>query len=69
MGDPRDVDDVSPWSTAPLMNEAVGPIVYFPMRYSMADEVSAACARMAADRGLVCFDPQRSQLRPTPDES
>jgi hypothetical protein len=38
MGDPRDVDDTSPWSDAPLMNNASGPIVYFTMRHSMADE-------------------------------
>ncbi|WP_433200619.1 hypothetical protein ACQP00_29095 [Dactylosporangium sp. CS-047395] len=69
MGDPRDVDDTSPWSDAPLMNNASGPIIYFAMRYSMADEVSAACARMAAERGLVCFDVQWDQLRPSADET
>ncbi|MFG2045606.1 hypothetical protein [Dactylosporangium sp. NPDC048998] len=68
MGDPRDLDDTSPWSDAPLMNDASGPIVYFGMRYSMADEVSAACAQMAAERGLVCFDVQWNQLRPAADE-
>jgi hypothetical protein len=68
MGDPRDVDDTSPWSDAPLMNNASGPIIYFAMRYSMADEVSAACAQMAAERGLVCFDVQWARLRPTADE-
>jgi hypothetical protein len=34
------------------------------MRDSMAEEVSAAAAQMAADRGLVCFDPQWNCLRP-----
>ncbi len=63
MGDPRDVDDTSPWSTAPLIDNARGPIIYFAMRYSMANEVSAACARMAAERGLVCFDIQWNELR------
>lgn len=69
MGDPRDVNDTSPWSDGPLIDNARGPIVYFAMRPSMADEVSAACARLAAERGLVCFDVQWNQLRPTADES
>ncbi|MEU7868414.1 hypothetical protein [Dactylosporangium sp. NPDC049140] len=69
MGDPRDVDDTSPWSSAPLIDNASGPIIYFAMRYSMADEVSAACAHMAAERGLVCFDVQWDQLRPGADET
>jgi hypothetical protein len=61
----EDEEDVSPWSDGPLMNNASGPIIYFAMRYSMAEEVSAAAARMAADCGLVCFDPQWNCLRPT----
>jgi hypothetical protein len=69
LGDPRDVDDTSPWGDAPLMDNAQGPIIYFAMRPSMADEVSAACARMAAERGLVCFDFQWDQLRPTAAEA
>ena len=64
----EDVDDISPWADGPLINNASGPIIYFAMRPSMADEVSAAAARMAVDRGLVCFDPQRDCLRPTADE-
>jgi len=69
MGDPRDPEDTSPWTDAPLMDDARGPIIYFGIRYSMADEVSAECARMAAERGLVCFDVQWDQLRPQPDET
>jgi hypothetical protein len=64
----EDEDDVSPRSDGPLIDNASGPIIYFAMRYSMAEEVSAAAARMAADRGLVCFDPQWDCLRPTVDE-
>ncbi len=64
MDDPRDVDDLSPWTDAPLMTDASGPIIYFGIRHSMADEVSAECARMAAERGLVCFDVQWNRLRP-----
>jgi hypothetical protein len=64
----EDEDDSSPWSDGPLINNASGPIIYFAMRFSMADEVSAAAARMAAERGLVCFDPQWNRIRPTTDE-
>jgi hypothetical protein len=63
-----DEQDVSPWADGPLIRNASGPIIYFAMRPSVADEVSAAAARMAAERGLVCFDPQRDQLRPAEDE-
>ena len=65
----EDDEDISPWSDGPLVDNASGPIIYFAMRYSMADEVSAAAARMAADRGLVCFDPQWDRRRPTAEEA
>ncbi|MCG5450784.1 hypothetical protein [Micromonospora hortensis] len=65
---PDDDEDVSPWSASPLMDEASGPMVYFTMRYSMCEEVSAEAARMAAAHGLVCYDPQWERLRPTADE-
>jgi hypothetical protein len=64
----EDEEDVSPWSDGPLINNASGPIIYFAMRYSMAEEVSAAAARMANERGLICFDVQWDCLRPTADE-
>ena len=64
----EDEEDISPWSDGPMINNASGPIIYFAMRPSMADEVSAAAALMAAERGLVCYDPQWDQLRPTEDE-
>jgi hypothetical protein len=38
------------------------------MVYSRCEEVSAGAARISAEHGLVCFDPQHSVLRPTPDE-
>jgi hypothetical protein len=64
----EDEEDVSPWSDGPMINNASGPIIYFAMRYSMADEVSAEAATMAAERGLVCFDPQWDRLRPVREE-
>ena len=54
----------SPWSTAPLVDEAVGPLMCFPIRYDMAEEISAWAAQVAAQHGLVCYDPQLEGLRP-----
>ncbi|WP_255435828.1 hypothetical protein [Salinispora sp. H7-4] len=63
-----DEDDVSPWSSGPLMDEASGSFVYFTMRFSVCKEVSAAAAQIAVDHGLICYDPQWERLRPTADE-
>lgn len=59
-----DQDENSPWSTSPLMNEALGSFAYFPMVYSQAEEASAFCADLAQQHGLVCYDPQLERLRP-----
>jgi hypothetical protein len=58
-----DAGDESPWSTAPLMNEARGPLVYFPMVWSRSEETSEWATRLAEHQGLNCFDPQATQLR------
>lgn len=42
-----DAGDESPWSSGPLMSEASGPLVYFPMVWSRCDEVSAWAAEVA----------------------
>ncbi|WP_308402696.1 hypothetical protein [Streptomyces sp. AC550_RSS872] len=47
-----------------MTSEACGPLVYFPMRWSTAEEASSYAAALADSMGLVCFDPQQSQLRP-----
>ncbi|MGF0171299.1 hypothetical protein ACQF36_12515 [Streptomyces sp. Marseille-Q5077] len=60
----EDVADTSPWSTGPLIGAACGPLVYFPMRWSTAEEVSSYAAALADSMGLVCFDPQQDRLRP-----
>ncbi|MET8281522.1 hypothetical protein [Micromonospora sp. NPDC005174] len=65
----EDEEDVSPWSDGPMINNASGPIIYFGMRYSMCEGVSAEAARMAADRGLICFDVQWDRLRPAAEEA
>ncbi|WP_229927919.1 hypothetical protein [Kitasatospora indigofera] len=61
---PEDEYDTSPWSTGPLIREARGPLIYFPMRWGMAVEASAYAAEVASSTGLNCFDPQARQLRP-----
>jgi hypothetical protein len=61
--------DDSPFAAGPLIGEASGPIIYFALRYSAADDVSAAAARIAASHDLICFDPQQDRLRPGPEEA
>jgi hypothetical protein len=53
----------SPWSTGPLMSEARGPLVYFPIVWSRCEEVAAWAAGLAEQHQLNCYDPQREQLR------
>lgn len=53
-----------PWSTGPLIREARGPLIYFPMGWGMANEASAFAAETASKMGLVCFDPQMRCMRP-----
>ncbi|MDT0390830.1 hypothetical protein [Streptomyces dubilierae] len=60
----EDEEDTSPWSTGPLIDEAGGPLIYFCMRWSMAEEASAHAAAVAESMGLVCFDVQQDRLRP-----
>ncbi|MET7323391.1 hypothetical protein [Streptomyces sp. NPDC005549] len=60
----EDEEDTSPWSTSPLIGEASGPLIYFPVRFSMAEEASAYAAAVAESMGLVCFDVQQDRLRP-----
>ncbi|USQ85498.1 hypothetical protein NFX46_17955 [Streptomyces phaeoluteigriseus] len=59
----EDQEDTSPWSTGPLVGEARGPLIYFPMRWHMAEEASTYAAALAHAMGLVCFDPQQGRLR------
>ncbi len=58
-----DAGEESPWSTGPLLSEASGPLVYFPMVWSRCDEVSAWAAEVAEQHELNCYDPQMEQLR------
>ncbi|WP_439680966.1 hypothetical protein [Embleya sp. MST-111070] len=60
----EDEEDTSPWSAGPLIDEAGGPLIYFAMRWSMAEEASAYAAAVAESMGLVCFAVQQNRLRP-----
>ncbi|MER6445520.1 hypothetical protein [Streptomyces venezuelae] len=61
---PDDVDRSAVWASAPVIDEASGPIVYLVMSYGKAEEVSDYAAALAREHGLVCFDPQGECLRP-----
>ncbi|OEJ96423.1 hypothetical protein [Streptomyces thermolilacinus] len=52
------------WASPPVADEVPGPVVYLPMSYGAADEVSAYAAALAREHGLVCYDPQEERLRP-----
>jgi hypothetical protein len=61
-----DAGACSPWASAPLIDEAIGPIVHFPMVFSQAAEAAGFAATLAWAQGLVCFDTQHGQLRLPP---
>ena len=46
--------------------DASGPLVYFAISWSRADEVAEWAAGLAGDHGLNCYDPQKDQLRTPP---
>ena len=56
-------EDETPWADGPMMNNAAGPIIYFAMVYSKAEEAAEFAAQLASEHGLVCFDPQLEALR------
>ncbi|MEU9605008.1 hypothetical protein [Streptomyces sp. NPDC048057] len=60
----EDEDDTSPWSSGPLISEASGPLIYFPIRWSMVEEAALHIAGVASSMGLNCYDPQGQCLWP-----
>jgi hypothetical protein len=60
---PDDEIDEGVWSDGPLINNARGPFFYFGIVWSRAEDVAPTVARIAAKRGLVCFDPQAGTCR------
>lgn len=66
-----DLDDDSgrecPWASSPLIGEATGDLIYFPMTFSGAEYARDVIAEIASSLGLVCYDPQIEQLLPDAD--
>jgi hypothetical protein len=54
----------SPWADGPMINNAFGECIYFSMVWSRAEEASEFAARVAAQHGLVCYDPQAENAAP-----
>lgn len=58
---PDDHEDL-PWASWPIRGHAHGPLLYLNLRYGRpADELEFIVAAARA-RGLVCYDPQFSQV-------
>lgn len=57
----EDEDDQPVWEGGLIGNER-GPLVYFGVRWNVAEEVSAFAAQVATSMGLVCFDVSRGKL-------
>jgi hypothetical protein len=53
-----------PWASAPLIDEAIGDLIYFPMTFSGAEYARDVLAEIAQTHGLVCYDPQVERLLP-----
>src|SRR4051794_39578968 len=53
-----------PWASSPLMGEAVGDLIYFPMTFSGSEYARDVLADIANTLGLVCYDPQIEGLLP-----
>ncbi|GGV70781.1 hypothetical protein GCM10010277_82080 [Streptomyces longisporoflavus] len=60
----EDEEEPSPWSAGPLIESASGPLMYFGMAWSRAEEALTYAADVADSMGLICFDVQENRLRP-----
>lgn len=56
-----------PWASSPLISEAVGDLIYFPMTFSGAEYARDVLAEIASSLELVCYDPQIEGLLPDAD--
>jgi hypothetical protein len=57
-----EADKSCPWVGRPLSRNASGPLIYVTIRKSKAAEVVPYVVQLAAENGLVCFDPQTGEL-------
>lgn len=60
---PYDAPD-SPWAVVPLTDDAAGDAVLITLVSRRSDKASDFAAGLAAEHGLVCYDPQLGSLRP-----
>jgi hypothetical protein len=59
---PDDREGESPWSDGPLLQNAIGPFLYFSLVAGMAEAVLQFIVDSAHEHELVCFDPQTERL-------
>jgi hypothetical protein len=59
---PDPESEEAPWSTGSVVDCASGPVLYVPVVYSQANDVAEVAAQLAAEHGLVFFDPQTGGL-------
>ncbi|CAN5175523.1 hypothetical protein BH23ACT9_BH23ACT9_35210 [soil metagenome] len=56
-------EDEVPWADAPLVGNALGPLLYLGITNGeLGDQAVAYVRDLAAQAGLVCFDPQQAIL-------
>ncbi|WP_328996355.1 hypothetical protein OG394_17060 [Kribbella sp. NBC_01245] len=53
----------NPWRSGPILADAVGDILTVNIDFERADEVVSYMGQLAAEHGLVCYDPQEGVLR------
>lgn len=54
-------DDHPVWEDGLVGNET-GPLIYFGVRWNMAEEVTAFAAKVATSMGLVCFNVSQGKM-------
>jgi hypothetical protein len=54
-------DDHPVWESG-LVGSGTGPLIYFDVRWNVAEEVTEFAAQVATSMGLVCFDVSRGTL-------
>lgn len=59
---PDDADPESPWASMPIRSDAHGPLAYLALRYGRPTEDLEFIVGAAKEHGLVCYDPQFSQV-------
>ncbi|KQX66197.1 hypothetical protein [Angustibacter sp. Root456] len=62
----EDTGPECPWASSPLIDEAIGDLIYFPLTFSGAEIARDELADLARAHGLVCYDPQIEALLPDP---